>query len=416
MGKLRGWVKGLLGAVLGLLSGAGMMYLSVVVDKVVKPARPVANFAVSADGLTVTFQNHSSGESGWWDFGDGSPLEPYDPAQPTVTHAYPKPGTYTARLTVRNFLMEENARAVPVDLSAAAPQQLPPSITGLQVEPVSPRAVAPATFRVRGEVRNAERVIWDLGGERPEVTTENGPFERLVVFDKPGQFPIQLTGLTGKTAVKQAATVRVDPPATGTVSVILRVFDSGIRTDRQTETQTVPVPVPDEKGPKQLTRQIECRPGYTITEAKLGNVTTQALKNLKVQVAADRRTAMLTGEWAALGEAGRKVAGGSNVFVPIVLTEEKAVPVTLPAETRAGSFIAYGQPVMLEMPKKSPGMQRRMELEFREAGADGRPKVLLTQRGLTLPWSGTMPGAAAGGPQKLTATLVGDKVQVVWGY
>ena len=99
-----------------------MMYLSVIVDTVVKPSKPVANFAVAADGLTVTCQNHASGESGWWDFGDGTPLEPFDAGQPTVAHTYPKPGTYTVKLTVRNFLVEENTRAVPVDLSAAAPQ------------------------------------------------------------------------------------------------------------------------------------------------------------------------------------------------------------------------------------------------------------------------------------------------------
>src|SRR5581483_406428 len=102
LGRVSGWVKAAAGAVLGLLSGAGMMYVSVVVDKVVKPAKPVANFAVTADGMTVRCENRATGESGWWDFGDGAPLEPFDPNQPAVEHTYPKPGNYSVKLTVRN--------------------------------------------------------------------------------------------------------------------------------------------------------------------------------------------------------------------------------------------------------------------------------------------------------------------------
>ncbi len=413
LGRVSGWVKAAAGAVLGLLSGAGMMYVSVVVDKVVKPAKPVANFAVTADGMTVRCENRATGESGWWDFGDGAPLEPFDPNQPAVEHTYPKPGNYSVKLTVRNFLLEENSRSVPVDLSAATPQQLPPSITGWQVEKVSPQAVAPATFRIKGEVKNAERLIWDLGGEKLEVSTENGPFERLVVFDKPGDFPIQLTGLTGTTAAKQATSVHVNPPTSATVSVFLSVADAGTRTDRQPVAETVPLAVPD-KGAKQFSKKLDARSGCTIAEAKLGHVATQAVKNLKVEVAADRRSVTLSGEWAALGDAGRKAAGGANVLVPLVLTEERTVPVAMPAANMAGSFAALGQPVVLPMPKPAPGLQRKMRLEFRQTTPDGRSQTLMTVPDLKLPWTGTMPGAS-GAAQKFTATQVGDSVQVVWG-
>jgi PKD repeat protein len=73
----------------------------------------VANFAVTADGLTVTCESRATGESGWWDFGDGTPLEPFDPGQPTQTHTYAKPGCYAVKLTVRNFLAEVNERPSP---------------------------------------------------------------------------------------------------------------------------------------------------------------------------------------------------------------------------------------------------------------------------------------------------------------
>src|SRR5438045_1217889 len=79
-GKSGGWFKAILTSIFGLFSGACLMYLSPLVDKVIKPSKPVANFAYQAQGLKVTFQNRSTGgQEGWWDFGDGSALEPFMP-------------------------------------------------------------------------------------------------------------------------------------------------------------------------------------------------------------------------------------------------------------------------------------------------------------------------------------------------
>src|SRR5262249_39083035 len=48
-GKLAGWLKGLVTTVLGLCSGAVLMYASPLIDRVVKPAKPVANFAAQLE-------------------------------------------------------------------------------------------------------------------------------------------------------------------------------------------------------------------------------------------------------------------------------------------------------------------------------------------------------------------------------
>src|SRR5262245_21573506 len=97
------WIKPILGALAGLFSGAVMMYLSPLLDKVFKPAKPIANFAADPGGTTVSFHNRSQGfHSGWWDFGDGSPLELIQPEQEIVTHTYVNPGDYTVKLVVRN--------------------------------------------------------------------------------------------------------------------------------------------------------------------------------------------------------------------------------------------------------------------------------------------------------------------------
>ena len=88
-GKLAGWLKTLGGTVAGLVSGVVMMYVTGFVNNVVKPAKPVPIFSYDHENLAVTFHNRSTGgTSGYWDFGDGSPLEPISPKQELVTHTY----------------------------------------------------------------------------------------------------------------------------------------------------------------------------------------------------------------------------------------------------------------------------------------------------------------------------------------
>ena len=91
---LGGWFKAGITSILGLIGGGILMYVSPLVNNVIKPPKPVANFSQQADGLTVTFQNRSTGASGgWWDFGDGSALEPFVANQENIVHTYPHAGT-----------------------------------------------------------------------------------------------------------------------------------------------------------------------------------------------------------------------------------------------------------------------------------------------------------------------------------
>jgi PKD repeat protein len=416
-----GFVKASIAAVLGLTSGAVATYFTAIVDKVVKPTTPVANFAVSADGLTVTCQNHGTGESGWWDFGDGTPLEPFAPDAKSVAHTYAKPGTYPVKLTVRNFLSDENERIVPVDLTkAAAPGALPPSITGLTVEPIEPRAMAPATFRIRGEVKNAEKVIWDLG-DKLEVSTAAGAFDRLVVFDKPGKYPIQLIGHAGTTAIKQAATVTVSAPAAGSLSTVLRVQDSGTRVERIAVTEIASFPVPA-KGTKAFEKSLPARPGCTIAEAKLGELKPgTVVKGVKVEVAADRRSMKVSGEWVLTGPDATKAVGGSDVMVPVAVVEEKATPVNFPPEMVSAPLDGWsaGSGPVLALPPQPRGVSnltRKIALEIREAGADGRSQVVASAADVKFPWTGGVP-ASVSRPTGLSvsATQAGDTVRIALG-
>lgn len=59
--KIKGWIKMAIGTAGGLLSGAIVMYVTPLVDKVVRPSKPLANFSHEKDGLKIRFQNLSSG-------------------------------------------------------------------------------------------------------------------------------------------------------------------------------------------------------------------------------------------------------------------------------------------------------------------------------------------------------------------
>ncbi len=364
---------------LGLGSGVVGVYATAVVDRVVKPAKPVANFAVTTDGLTITCQNHASGESGWWDFGDGTPLEPFMPDAP-VTHAYAKPGSYSVKLTVRNFLAEENERSVPVEVTtggstpASAPQ-----IGSFAVQPVSPVSFAPATFRLSADVINASSCVWDLGDGRVEVTS-GGKIDRLVTFEKPGDFAISLVAHNGKQAAKQGAAVKVEAPREGTTLAVLKVTDTGSKTDRLVTTESIAIPVPKDK-PTQFRKSISARPGFTLADAALVNASLNGVKNLKVQVSSDRRSANVTGEWSGDAKSTNKAAGGSDVLVRVKLTHERTISQQPAVTMVTGSFGLSGSSLRADLPlPPAPvglgGHKREFQLEVRTV-RDGRAQTIL---------------------------------------
>ena len=397
--KSGGWLKaGLLG-ILGLGGGIAGTYVTAVVDRVVKPTKPVANFATAPDGLTLTCQNHASGESGWWDFGDGTPLEPYAPDQ-HVTHAYAKPGSYTVKLTVRNYLGDENERTVPVDLTVAAKDAKPPQIAGFALQPVSPAAVAPATFRLTADVSNAGSCVWDYGDGRVEVT-DGGKIDRLVTFEKPGTFAVSLVAHNGKQGAKQSALpVKVDAPRDGTTMAVLRVTDTGTRTDGLVTTESVAIPVPSDKAATAFSKTVNARAGFTITTAAPAD-TPASVKNLKVQVAADKRSATVSGEWAGDLKATNKAAGGSDALVRVKLTQERVIAQPAAVTMVTGTFAMSGQALRADLPlPPAPagfaGTKREYQLEFRTT-RDGKSQTLLQappdgKGTISLPWTTTQQG------------------------
>ncbi len=392
--KKSGWLKaGILG-ILGLGGGIAGTYVTAVVDRAVKPAKPVANFAVAADGLTVTCDNRASGESGWWDFGDGTPLEPFAADKP-VSHAYAKPGSYAVKLTVRNFFGDENERTVPVDVALTAKDAPPPQIAAFAVQPVSPSSVAPATFKLTADVTNAASCVWDLGDGRLEVTS-GGKIERLVTFEKPGTFAVSLVAHNGKQGAKQSSPpVTISAPRDGTTMAILKVIDSGTKVDGLTTTEAVAIPVPSDKAATTFTKTLNARAGFLIASATPADPPA-SVKNVKVQVAADRRSATVSGEWAGDLKTTNKAAGGSDALVRVKLVQERTIAQAPAVTMVTGAFAMSGQGLRVDLhlppaPVGAAGAKREYQLEIRTT-QNGKSQTILQAPTLNLPWTTTQQG------------------------
>lgn len=388
-GKISGWIKGILLGVLGLGGGIAGTYATAVVDRAVKPPKPVANFAVANDGLTVNCDNRASGESGWWDFGDGTPLEPFAEDKP-VSHAYTKAGSYTVKLTVRNYFGDENERTVPVDVNTAAKDAPAPKIAAFAVQPVSPASVAPATFRLSAEVTNAGACVWDLGDGRVEVT-EAGKIDRLVTFEKPDTFTVSLVAHNGKLGAKQSTQVKVEAPREGTTMAVLKVTDSGTKVDGLTtvESVSVHVPTPTDKATTAFSKTLNARAGFTINNATAVDAP-GSVKNLKVAVAPDKRSVAVSGEWAGDLKATNKAAGGSDAIVRVRLNQERTIAQAPTVTMVTGMFGAAGQELRASLPlPPAPmgvaGAKREYQLEVRTVQG-GKSQTILQAPVARLPW------------------------------
>ncbi len=150
------------------------MYLTPLVNKVIQPAKPVANFEAKPDGFTVRFQNLSNVAQGTWDFGDGTPLQPVGSQNEFITHKFPAQGDYTVKLSVHNILNEENDRTVVVKLGDAAAASTKPTIIELKAIPMSAGNMAPATFRLASQVENAAAMRLGTGRGPDQGRTRYG--------------------------------------------------------------------------------------------------------------------------------------------------------------------------------------------------------------------------------------------------
>lgn len=399
-------VKAILGTVAGLLSGAFMMYVSPLINKVVAPAKPIANFGVERDDLTVTFYNQSSGSGeGWFDFGDGSPLEPVSSKQMTVMHTYPGPDTYMAKLTWRNLLGDENERTVKIELSK--PKTEPPAILTLEANPLCGNAFAPATFRVTSKLKNAKLAVWDCGDDRPLMFGADMEQDRLVTFPKAGGYMIKLAAVNGEEGVEKSTIVFVDEPPPGSLVAVVQVTDQGTRVDKLETPVSVSANFPPHQKDDvfRFDRQVPARQGYEITEARMERVNEQGVRNLDLKVSADRKTVHVAGEMVKEGGLLKINSAAPSLLVRVYLTQQRQVAETRGPIPVTGTVSCPGNVTLCLPPFPSTWVQPQRQIE------------ILLRDGEQVVWQGPQlprnaPITLRGRPHVLTATPLSGQVRL----
>jgi hypothetical protein len=408
-GKLAGWLKGLVTTVLGLCSGAVLMYASPLIDRVVKPAKPVANFAAQLEGLQVTFQNRSTGGSeGWWDFGDGSALEPYVVGQTTLAHTYAKPGGYTAKLSLRNLLGDENERSVSVNLDGALP--MAPAIESFTVMSMSPTPYAPATFRVVSKLKNADVCVWALGEDRPlEVSTDvAGNQERTVCFKHPGNHAIRLAVFNGKQVVEKSEIVRVAAPPAGSATAVLKVTRQAfqvITTDKQL---VVPAQFPPHtrETVQPLSKEIAAADrGCMIKGVKV--VSEVHATGVKAEVTPDGQKVRLTGQLVRPAGLLTALQAAPQAAITLLVKQEQVRP----AVTQTPDMVTATVPVpvgsaALALPPMGPGWSLKQQVVSVELHDGER----VAWQAVQLPATGTV--VVQNRQCRVNAAQVGEQVRI----
>jgi PKD repeat protein len=364
-----GWIKAGVTSIVGLASGAFIMYLTPVVNNAIKPARPVANFATQATGLAVEFNNRSTGGiQGWWDFGDGSALEPFDPKSDIVKHAYAKPGSYNVKLTLANLIGEESDRTAPVALD---PGSLPkPEIALFKLIPLDPRERAPCTYRLVSQVKNASFSILSVGDNRPmEVIEDPVNHERYVTYNEMGAFTVRLAAVNGKQLVEQTETIYVGGNDVGDTLAKLLVTYDVVKVAHHERTWrmycTWPADAKDNAAP--FRKEHIAEQGYVIVKAELVNKDEpNAPRKLKLEIAPDKKKVILTGEMM-------KPTGASTLPSSALVKVELESQATPQKIDRGGVTMAVNLNSAMEIPMQplEPGWQvvrKQVSLQLWDGG------------------------------------------------
>jgi hypothetical protein len=346
--RVSGWLKAVGSSIFGLVSGAVLMYLTPLVDHAIKPPDPVANFGYQAQGLAVSFQNRTANASdGWWDFGDGSALEPFSPQQSAVTHSYAKPGSYIVKLSVHNLFNEKSERDVTVNLDASTATS--PTIDSFEVTRISE---CPAVFHLTAEVKNADQIAWVCGDGQPvEVSREtSGKQERYVTINEPGLHRFRLVAIGSKQSVEKAAPPQsvLKRAAADTPIAMLTVSYNAVHVDRQELPVSVRLPwrhdCRDNTCPSSAEWMLSNKPGYQIVKAELDG----SVKDYKthgqptVQVAPDGSKVVVSAELM-------RPAG----LIAKVMPQGHAIPLKLTVEKRSPPATKACQPIPVTL--KVPG-------------------------------------------------------------
>ncbi|MCO6493322.1 MAG: PKD domain-containing protein, partial [Phaeodactylibacter sp.] len=157
---------------------------------------PAVDFSLSADNLSITLTNLSTGADSYlWDFGDGNTSTAANP-----THAYSSSGEYEVSLTAANECGSD------VLVIAVTIVQQPVPLFSVEN---APAGCAPHTvYFVNQSFGDYDSLEWSFPGGMPATSDIPGP---EVVYATPGQYDVQLTlfWANGEEALVQPQAVTV---------------------------------------------------------------------------------------------------------------------------------------------------------------------------------------------------------------
>ena len=138
---------------------------------------PTTNFTFSANGLTVTFNNTTTGATSYnWSFGDGGTSTETNPV-----HTYSSAGVYTVILTATNTCGSTN-------ITKTVIVSVPPT-AAFTAAPTS--GCGPLTVQFTNQsTGNPTSFNWQFPGGTPSSSTEQNP---SVVYNTPGTYSVTLT-------------------------------------------------------------------------------------------------------------------------------------------------------------------------------------------------------------------------------
>ena len=371
-----GWVKAVTTSVVGLVSGAVIMYLTPLVNSAIKPAKPVANFAAQVSGLTVNFNNRSTGATqGWWDFGDGTALEPFDPKSDLVKHTYARPGSYSVKLALRNLLGDESDRVAQVTLD---PESAPrPEIVSFVLVPLTPGERVPAVYRLQGKVKAATHCILSLGDERPtEVLDDAVTLDRYITFNEMGSYTVRLSAVNGKQLVEKTQTVFVSPNDSTNPLAKLLVTYQAVRVDQYKRDMKVHCAWQGDvkESVSAFRRERPADVGCTFISAELANKgdPNAPVKNVSVTIAPDKKKIVVAGELIKPKLAGTTGAPSWLADVKVVM-ERRSPPQTI-SRGDVSMMVSPGKTIVLPLQPLEEGwevIKKDLRLEL----WDGQRKV-----------------------------------------
>jgi hypothetical protein len=197
---------------------------------------------------------------------------------------------------------------------------------------------------------------------------------------------------------------------------MVRVVDTGTRTDRIPYVEQVVVAVPNQKGAaRTFEKRLTAPSGYSLKDLQVSVAGTgvKAMEKVRVELDKDGKTARVVGEWVGGPENAAKAAGGSEVFLSVRGFGERVTVVPPMVLRETGNFSVTGQ-LVLPIPKRPAnlvGGERQITVEISEAQAIGTRTIMPAER---MPPTGVLSRtvATSSRPMEFTATMTGEKMQL----